>query len=280
VAFDPVAFDVNVFSTDVSTAMATNARFLYANYLWEAATTVLAPSVGAWLTERPLSFLQKPWRKKVARSVTSGSTAGVDIIIDLGSIRSVNSVVLVNPKKYATGAITLSAHASNSWGSPTYGPITFPTVNTLRRLTVLYIAQSFRYWRIHFTNPGAGNEFVELGTIFIGSYYEPTFNITEQLRIKPEDPSEVVEAYDGEVQGFKKTHYDVVGAFLESMPASDRNTFRNMWMVNGRTSPLVLAVDGDDLNITYYGYLEEVDFDFAKGTIDDWDIGFNFKEAR
>ena len=258
-----------------------NVRFTYTDLMRGSAVTLLTNTVGSWDLTRPTSFILSPWRKKVARSLTSGSD--VDLIIDLGSAQSFNAAFLVQPKLHGSGGtVKIQAHSANLWTTPAFSSASFPAVELNRRLTGLYFStQTYRYVRILWTNVGAVTDYVELGYLMLGTYYEPTYNITDQLVTKPNDPSVVNEAYDGEVQAFEKTKFDTVDFFLEAMPgATDRVSFQTMFNSIGITRPLVLAVDADVMNLTYYGHFTDFNIEFASGTVNDWDISGNFREAR
>lgn len=260
----------------------TNARFLYQNYFWDT-TTVLTNSVGSWLTTRPLSFLTSFWRKKVARSTTSAATSGVDVVIDLGSAKSITMVALINPKIFTGGSVTLSAHTSNSWGTPSFGPVTFPAINVNRKLTSHYFAaQNFRWWRIHFPNPGAANEFAELGTVVMGAYFEPTYQLSESFSIARKDPSRVVTAIDGERQSYRLTKFNTLGVLFDSMLEADKDVLQNtMFNAIGTDTPFVFAVDADNLETVHYAYLPDtIDAQYATGTVNMWNVGVEIEEAR
>jgi hypothetical protein len=256
-----------------------NARFLYDNLFWGASTS-LTTTVGAWLLTRPLSFLFSPWRKKVARSVAA--TTSVDIIINFGSAKIFNGIFLINPKVHTGGSVVIQANNTNSWGSPAFTSAAFPAVDLKRKLTGLFFAQqTYQYVRVWFKNDAGVNEYIELGTIVIGNYYEPTYNITDRLTINRHDPSRIVVAYDGERQSHRLTKYDDIDGELEAMPEADKDTFLSMYDQVGTDTPLVFAIDSAVLSKMYYGYLaDEVSVDYHVGSLDLWDIDVALEEAR
>lgn len=257
----------------------TNARFVYNNLVW-AAATVLSNSVGSWLTTRPLSFLLSYARKKVARS--GQATTAQDIIVDLGSAQSVNYAVLVSPKIHTGGSVTLQGNATNSWGSPSFTMV-FPAINTVRKLTAIYFAtQNLRYWRVLFNNPGPVNEYVELGTLYLGQYFEPTYQMHESFSVGRKDPSIVVKAVDGERQSYRLTQFDGLAVFFDAMVAADKDVLQyTMFGIVGTDTPIIFAVDSDSLKTVYYAYLpDEIEADYSEGTVDQWDVRVGLEEAR
>lgn len=257
-----------------------NARFIYDNLYWRTATTLLAPSVGSWLSTRPLSYSLNSWPKKVARSATG--VTDVDVIIDLGSALTFNSIFIKNPKIHTGGKIVVYANATNSWGAPSFTSADLPTIDTYRKLTGLYFSnQTFRYVRVRFQNVAAASDYAEFGTIYLGQYYEPTYNITDKLKIEQVDPSRVVKAYDGERQAHQLTKFHNVFGHLEAMPAADKDQILVMDSLVGTTIPLIWSIDSALLSQTYYGYLaERIAVDYSPGTLDLWDIDIELEEAR
>lgn len=261
-----------------------NSRFLYHNLIWDVnafgvSPVIFSSSVGAWLTTRPLSFLFSPWRKKIARSSTA--ITDVDIIIDLGSVKSFNSAFLVNPKLHLGGSVELQVNATNSWGAPSL-TLTFPTIDAARKLTGLYFAtQNARWVRIRFRNLAAALDYAELGALMLGVYFEPTYTITDDFHRHRHDPSRVVTAYDGERQSHRLTKYDSIDAFLEAQPEADKETYLAMFDMVGTDTPFIFSVDAAFLNQTYYAYFpNEVTADYHRGTVDLWDIQIDIEEAR
>jgi hypothetical protein len=257
-----------------------NARFLFDDLVRTAPATPLVNSVGTWLTVRPQTFILSPWRKKVARSALAAGN--VDIILDLGVAKSFNAAFLIQPKIHTGGSVKIQANATNVWTAPTFDSGSFPAIDTKRRLTGLYFAtQTFRYVRILWTNTGGVTESVELGYLMLGTYYEPTYNITDNLNTKPNDPSVINEAYDGEIQAFKKTKFNTINFFLEAMPgATDKVSLENMYSVTGKTHPLIFALDANVMTDHYFGYFTDFDVTFSSGTVSDWDVAGSFQEAR
>ena len=255
-----------------------NARFVYRNFVLESGV-VFSNTVGSWLSVRPLTFLISPWRKKMARSTTS--VTNVDIVIDLGVIRSFNSAFLINPKIHTGGNVEIQANSTNVWTAPSFTSV-FPAIDTTRKLTGQYFAlQSVRWVRVLFRNIATVNEYVELGNLVLGSYFEPEHTLTDDFHRTRNDPSVLVKAYDGERQSHRLTKFDSIDGFLEAQSEADKETFLAMYDFAGQDTPVVFSVDASFLNQTYYAYFPEaVTADYHRGSVNLWDVNVRLEEAR
>jgi hypothetical protein len=67
--------------------------------------------------------------------------------------------------------IDLQGNASDSWGSPSYDQSL-----TIADPLVLYLDQTYRYWRLAIDDAGNNDFYVEIGEIYLGDYTEVTYN--------------------------------------------------------------------------------------------------------
>ena len=103
--------------------------------------------------------LAKRWR------VTDGSAQTV--VVDLGDPIEVSTVAILGHSIASGATLTISANATDSWGSPTYS--TSLTYNTGVILRFLPSAQTFRYWQFGIND--AGNTF-EVGRLWLSGYQQ------------------------------------------------------------------------------------------------------------
>ncbi len=110
------------------------------------------------------------------------------LIFDLGSAQSVSLVAAISTNLTAdVGQWRVAAHASNSWGSPTYnsGAQNFYLESGLTDWDWLSSyeyyssAKSFRWWRIDFLDAAVAEGFIECGRVFIGQPLELTYDIKD-----------------------------------------------------------------------------------------------------
>ena len=91
--------------------------------------------------------------------------------------------------KVGPSTITLKGNSSDSWGAPAYS-----TVLTIEDPLVLYLDETYRYWRIEIDEAGSNDFFIEIGALYLGSYWELECNSDwgtpdEFISITQGDPS-------------------------------------------------------------------------------------------
>lgn len=247
------------------------ARFVYANLALSATITASAE-----VTNRPASYLSSPARWKKWRSTTT--TGDQNVVFDFGGSQTVQCVALVGWRRHTGGAIRADYWDGSAW--QTFGTFTLPSANPTG-LVVLWntTGVSTTKVRIYFTNTAAASDYVELGVAVIGTYYAPTYGIADGCELVRVDPSDVVAAIGGQEQAQTRTKYFEVSGQFGAMPEADKDAVLAMYEANGRTVPLLWAVDPDDVDQILYCRLSAVQaFPHAFGT--HWDLPIAATEVR
>jgi len=93
------------------------------------------------------------------------------ITIDLVSSQEIKALVIYDHNFTSNATITLKGHTSDSWGSPDFSEaVTWASDKILHYLSS---ATTKRYWRLEVTDAGNSDNYIEIGELFIGSYFEP-----------------------------------------------------------------------------------------------------------
>ncbi|MCJ7561837.1 MAG: hypothetical protein MUO84_02360, partial [Thermoplasmata archaeon] len=66
--------------------------------------------------------------------------------------------------------VTLEGNATDSWGAPTYTS----TFATIADPLVLYLSQTFRYFRITFADAANPDGVIQIGNLYLGNYLQLT----------------------------------------------------------------------------------------------------------
>jgi len=116
------------------------------------------------------------------------------IKFDFGSAQSVTQVSLFNHNLTSSASVYLEARDTDSWGSPSYSQaltIASDSDSTvLPRLTYFKAAgTAYRYWRITIEDGSNPDEYIQVGRIVLGEYYEVTRDLSSDLRVELMDPS-------------------------------------------------------------------------------------------
>ena len=164
----------------------------YSN-LVDAAT--ITPGIGSWSTAAPIANIQDPVVAVAARS-TDALAASSKFQVDLGAAQSVGIVALsgVNLTAAATirvrggsvsglgSDVVYNGSAINAWPTGT----TDAMLAEHNRWTVIvdFTAASARYWLIEITNTANPAGFIQVGRVFIGPTWQPTWNMSYGARAR------------------------------------------------------------------------------------------------
>jgi len=107
----------------------------------------------------------KPWRS---------SALGVEWIkADLGSAKNVTAFG-IHAHNITSGntVLRIRGNATDSWGAPTFSQnLTFNA-----DVIFVFIDETFRWWRFEVTDGGNGDGYIQIGEMFLGTFFEPTKN--------------------------------------------------------------------------------------------------------
>ncbi len=216
-------------------------RFCWDN-LYAASATVLTPTSVS--TTLPALASANPDRNYVFRSATIAVAVAIDI--DLGSVKAVTSVAVANLLLFSGGG-AFELHERGDGGSPgaetLVATIAAADYDSTRKTAFKFFAsQSHRHWRIKWTNPGAVSAYVEVGFVFLGTYFEPAKPpMPPTSRIV--NPSPVSLAPDGGRAVVTRTMYDEVRIHYPVLSTADRSTFESMYRTNGAGVPVFAVLD-------------------------------------
>ena len=167
-----------------------------------AALTGLGTIAGAL----PVTNLQNAQLGTVTRWT---SLAGMGVEIDLGSAKAINLIAALshNGTSAATWRIRGATSQANLTASPGYDsgtismwPVTGKPSLTgyLSSLKFLAAAQTFRWWRIDFTDAANPDGYLDVGRVYVDAAFQPSRNLSYGWRILPIDPSIKLETLGGQ----------------------------------------------------------------------------------
>jgi hypothetical protein len=249
-------------------------RLAYVNLATASATTVTASSEVA-IPARPASYLKSAARWKKWRSTTT--TGDQWALFDFGSAQTIKVVAIVGYKRHSGGAI--KAEYWNGAAYVTFSTYTIPSANPTGLLTVWNTTGiSTSRIRVYFTNTGAVSDYVELGVVVTGTYYEPTFNVIDGFRVTPIDPSLHIAAADGQEETQSRTTYHQMQVSYDYMPDADFDGFRTVFTAIGSRTPILFALDPSDDDLNLYGQIASIDFGHRYGR--NYDVPVLVREVR
>lgn len=100
------------------------------------------------------------------------------ITIDLGTAREVEALILFDHNLTSAATITLEADDAATFDSDVGNPQFTEAVTWAEEKILHYLsaATTKRYWRVKITDLANGDQFIEIGELFLGPYMEPSVN--------------------------------------------------------------------------------------------------------
>jgi hypothetical protein len=248
------------------------ARFAYSNLATAAATTITASSEVA---DRPDDFLKSAARWKKWRSSTT--TGGHTVEFDFGSSQTVKVVALVDWRAHTGGSITAETWNGSTWDA--FGTFTLASPNPTGVIALWdTTGVSTAKVRISFVNTGSVSSYVELGVAIIGTYFEPTYTLSDGFSLMPVDPSVIVASLDGQEEAQERAAYHVARGEFETLGAADLAGFRALFTAVGHRTPFLFAIDPDSAGEMLYGRL--VDSPYEHQYQNTWSFPVTVREVR
>ena len=153
-------------------------RFSFHNLIDDA---TLTPS--SQVASLPASNLQNPSPTIIWRTTDKDSE---NLLVDLGDPQNSSLIVLLNHNLKPDANITLQANSSDSWSSPPFAQ----TLNWHEYLIIKYFDQAlYRYWRLLISDSTNQDGYIQIGRLWIGTFYQPTHDISRNFTVEHVDPS-------------------------------------------------------------------------------------------
>lgn len=190
--------------------MSEKIKFFYYNLVNQPSTVITASTENA---QYPASNLKHDFRTKVFRSTASSAS----VVFDFVTAEEVDSICVIDDPLNGfgfTGALTIEANATDSWGSPSFSTTLTPSSEFGFGLKSLETAQEYRYWRIS----GSGASYFELSKVFIGKAFSPQRNIGIGFTYEEDDQSKYTQTTYGQ-------------RFIDVLP-SQKNIRGNINLIN------------------------------------------------
>jgi len=246
-----------------------NLRFLY-NNLWDTADLTASSEVATL----PVKNTVDPRLECKYRSISDSST---NVVANLGSAQAITAVAIAghNISSSVTN-LRLQAHTSDSWGTPDvninllnpYG--SYNTYNS-GLITWQGTLGTKRYWRILIEDAFNPDEYISLGRIFLGSYFEPIQDKDAYYTLKRLDLSEISMSLNGtKYVNQKNKIWQIQCQFPDviSDPSGidDYQSFLNMFDNIGTNKDIFISINPDQVDLganrycdlqrhTFYGKL-------------------------
>ncbi|MDP1570336.1 MAG: hypothetical protein Q8L86_10055 [Vicinamibacterales bacterium] len=251
------------------------ARLRLLNANWYPGAALAASSEALAL---PVAASAHPDRSYVWRSLAEASAQMIDI--DLGAVRAVTCVALANVKLLAGGVVALYQRGDGATPGDATLVATLPAANADRRVTFAFFAQaSHRHWQLRWTNPGPVEDYAELGFAYLGTYFEPTVNVTVPMDVAEVDPSIVRQSVDRQRSTVSRTRYTMGQFAWVGLPDADRGDLRALWGTLGSAHPVFAVLDETRSWTAWMLYLQGQITERFREVDGRYDVGLEWEEA-
>jgi len=252
-----------------------NVRFLY-SMKFDTATIYSSSEIAGLPDDNAVQeFVAKKWRTTGKGTVETPEW----IKFYVGSTAKKITMLAIFGHNLTSGAVVkLQAYSSDAWSVPPAYESAALTWNA--QAMVLFLDQTYTWWRIIIADPNNTDGYIELGRICAGEFYEPSVNITENVKMSLVDPSQLEEADGGQGYSIEKTKYRMYGVQFSDISPAQQEELEAMFRAVGTTRPLVFALDPDAYPEaqTIYGKFKGGSLDRALKTLSYGDCALTIEE--
>jgi hypothetical protein len=140
--------------------------------------------------------------------------------------------------------VKLQAYSDDVWTVPPAYESAALTWNA--QCLVLFLDQTYKWWRITIEDGSNPDEYIEIGRICAGKYYEPGVNIFQELEKRLVDPSVRQESEGRQGYAVEKDIYRVFGINFEGIDRTQQGELETMFRAVKTIRPIVFALDPDE----------------------------------
>lgn len=261
--------------------MATKILYLYNNLLLSATLTASSAATGF-----PVANLKNPFRTKVWR--TAGATAGTaNLVINLGSAQAVTCAALTGYNwASAPGTLNLEFNAADAWGAPSATEaLTWKAATTASgnkgSIIKTFASKSYQYLRLNVVySPGATPTDWDLGVLYVGTYFQPTTNLSYGFDYDIVDPSLESMTIGGQVHHDQIEKYRTLKLTQAVPTEAEFKNFQTMFNSAGDVKPVFVSYDYDNQDeTTIYGNIVDA-LSVKNKVLNYYDVYLSCREAR
>lgn len=244
-------------------------RFLYDNK-WNTGT-LTASSENA---NFPASRTRHRWHTRTWRTEDTYITDQW-LKLNRGSSSPAITAAAIRFNNFTGETISIQGHASDSWGSPTYNQAW--TVNNKIMVHFLISSQALQWWRFLMTNTVVS--YVEVGWVFLGTYFEPARNFNYGVAHNPEDPSLIQYSEGGQISTIQRPKYFGKDYTFSHFKQTEKEEFDVVFDAVGYSKGFIFVEDPDDAYNTSY-YVRFTKFEWKFVVYDNWSLTLGVEELR
>ncbi len=234
--------------------MAKKLRFLWNNLIDQAVLTASSADAEFPVANVAHDLFLKAWR--------STGFATESVVANLSALASASRQVRAWAVKYhnlvyAAGDSYKIQGSDNDLagvGDPGGGDVDLSFTPTTEMIVGFFsAAKDFDYWRWILNSPASksAGEYQRVGRIFLGDYFQPTFDVTVAPEAQPIDPSELLKTHQGQEYANLVTQYEILTYLWDMLPDSDVASFKTMFQAVGKSKPFFICENANAVGGAY-----------------------------
>jgi hypothetical protein len=250
-------------------------RFLWNNLVDTATLAASSAATGLPVTNIAHEMYTKVWR--------ATGCASEWVSFDLGAAPgNVTNLVIKGHNFSSAASIRIQADNHSNFGSLDIDIILYPVTSTL--FYTWASNQAYRYWRITIADAGNTATYVEIGRVFLGTHFAPTYDVSS-WSFENIDPSGRLTSTGGQLTANLRSKYKTRTYQYACVPASDKDIWETIFDTVGQVKPIFIVENTYDAgSVKYATFTGSLNFDFllydttAAGFL--YDLSFTLEEAR
>ncbi len=230
-----------------------NFRILWDN-LWDDATL----SASSENSEFPATNTQHRWHTRTWRSSgESGTLSGATITADLGDAKDIKAFVIKNHNfsmLESGDELRIQANDADAWGAPALDEVLEVTENQIVKFWET--AQSYRFWRIVMTDIMNADNYLEIGRIYLGGFFEFAYHFKTKTRTF-NDLSSVKRSTGGQISSDQKSRYRTWVYDFDAVKKEEIDDLWEIWEEIGLSKDYFICEDPEETDLYLYVFYVE-----------------------
>lgn len=217
-------------------------RFFYSNQWDDSDNAVTSETEDA---DYPLTNIRDYQLSKTYRSTSASAQF---VMLDGGASGAITATMvwLAGYNLTASMSATLQTNNNDSWGSPP------GSVNLTYDANIIYTAfstASFRYWRFNLDDTSIADDFIEVGRIGVGTYFDLTHAARAGAIRRTVDTSRATRSPTGQIYGFEGITYVEYDMDFSYWDDAERVNIESMYTTVKMVKPIVFIPNPSDTTL-------------------------------
>lgn len=150
---------------------------------------------GSWNASYPITNLRNRYLSQVARTSNALATSSI-ITVDLGTASSIGVVALISHNLTPSATVRIRGANNSGMTSPVYDSGNVGIYEHTDYAASFSSAYA-RYWKIDIVDTANPAGYIQIGRLFIGQRFKPTFNCDWGVSLGVESTTEVLASLNG-----------------------------------------------------------------------------------